>query len=407
LLKTSIGDPGWAATQRTFAAPSIKTIQQLGVQAQQQSGAADIAADRIKSLEDQIASLQSTLDSAQSAGAPSAEVQSLQQQVVDLTAALSAAQQEHVAAAQAAAELHREEMGMLQMQIAELASAMTAAQSSGNGAGAAQAAELQAQILMLQEQLAAAGQAAQAEEQAAAETAAAAAGGGFFAQHRNTLLIAGAALAVAGAAYWFFIRRKPAAGLPAPTTSDSPSGLAANPERERFVRPYSYKHPKTGKRVRVKGYRRNAATKEMTKAEMQKRGWVYDIYTGEPLAKQDVRTDYGPQYSGSGTSDLPAAMPGDVKMIVRTMAASANKYGGHLGEDDTSVYWAQWDDGSWIIGDNSDRIKDSLLRAPNGTWYWRTYRGLTTESGRRKLSKGQAKRAAEEYFKYISEYSGW
>lgn len=395
---------------RSEATGNVGKIVDVGGKAQGQSLAADAAAKRIKDLEAALASLQSTVDSAKQGGAPSAEVQGLQKQVADLTAALSAAQQEHIAAASAAADLHREEMGMLQLQIAELASALSSAQggaAAGDGAAAGQVAELQAQILMLQEQLAAAGQAAVAEDQAAAETAATANGGDFFTQHRNALLLGAAAVIVAGAAYWFFLRRKPAAGLPAPMSASSPSGLAANPERQQYVRSYSYKHPKTGKTVYVKRHRRAPAQKKMTKAQMKDKGWVYDIYTGEPLVKQDVRTDYGPRYSGSGTLDLPAAMPGDVKMIVRTMASSAKRYGGHLGEDDSSVYWAQWDDGTWIVGDNADRIKDSLIKTPDGEWYWKAWRGLTRSGKRTRLTQSQAKREAAKYFRDISEYVGW
>jgi hypothetical protein len=278
--ETKVASAKLTAAPSTSKPPTTAVIRDLGIKARTQSSAADLASARIKSLEDKIAALTSTLASAQQSGAPSAEVQHLQQQVANLTAALSAAQQEHIAAAQAAAALHREEMSALQMQIAELASAMTAAQTGGNGEAAGQVAAMQAQIAMLQQQLAAAGQAAEAEEQAAAETAATAQPG-FFEQHRNTLLIAGAAVAVAGAAYWFFLRRKPAAGLPAPTTSASPSGLAANPmQRVKSYRRSDGTLVKAHVRRTKKGPRK---PRRYTKAAMRRMGWKHDIYTGEVL----------------------------------------------------------------------------------------------------------------------------
>jgi flagellar biosynthesis chaperone FliJ len=221
------------------------------------TSSATAAADKIKTLENKIVGLQSTLVSAKQSGAPSAEVQALQQQVAELTAALAVAQQEHIAAAQAAADAHREEMGLLQMQINQLVEAMQGAQAAGSND---QVAALQAQVAQLQEALSVAGASAEAEEAAAEETAEEASSLQPWHEQYRTWLIVGGGVALLGAVYYFFLRPRQAMRLPVPTSPASPSGLAANPSRKKGIRirSYSYRHPKTGKIVRVKGHIKKA-----------------------------------------------------------------------------------------------------------------------------------------------------
>lgn len=283
LFKWSISDPGQTQTSGTHTTQiqSSKNADVVGKQATMQGAVADASLNKVKDLEEQIASLQSTIDSAQSAGASSAEVTGLQQQVGELTAALALAQQDHVAAAGAAASLHREEMSLLQMQIDQLVDAMMASQgtpAADNSAGVAEAAELQARVAALQAQLQAAADAAAAEEAAAAETTAAS-GNGFLAQHGTTLLIGGGVLLAIGAAYWYF-KNRPAAALPPPTSAAAPAGLAANPMSH--VESYTRKDG-----TKVHGHRRRhksgTKSRRWTKAEMRRRGLRFDIYTGETL----------------------------------------------------------------------------------------------------------------------------
>jgi hypothetical protein len=184
--------------------------------------------------------------------------------VAELTAALATAQQEHIAAAQIAADAHREEMGILQMQINQLVEVMQSAQAAGSNE---QVAALQAQIASMQQQVEDEAEAADAEEEAAVETAEEAGALEPWYDRYRTHLYVGGGLAALAALYYFFFRPRTAMHLPVPTTPKSPSGLAANPTyRYRkgyrktrrppnsiWVKSYEYRNAQ-GKLVRVKGH---------------------------------------------------------------------------------------------------------------------------------------------------------
>lgn len=236
-----------------LAATSSNTATITG-KAIEQSVAAATAAARIKALESKIAGLSSTIRDAERTGAPSAEVTALQAQISELTMALADAQQEHIAAAQAAAEAHRNDMGILQLQINELVTAIQGAQAAGANE---QVALLQAQIAAMQQQLAESRAAADVEEEAAEETSDEAATLEPWYDRYRTHLYIGAGLAALAAAY-FFTRPRTAMHLPVPTTPASPSGLAANPRKKTrgvMVREHVKKLP-SGKKIRIKSYKR-------------------------------------------------------------------------------------------------------------------------------------------------------